>query len=271
LKEMEKGRLSRSDFMQQIRELTRDIVDKVRTGMGKEIRGEFRPLEAACPRCGEGPFKETFRAFECPGCKLTVWKTMAGRELEREEVTTLLKERRVGPLEGFRSKLGRAFSAVVVMNEEFKQSFDFENDKAEAGEAPPVVNPESLGTCPVCKEGQVYEYATAFMCERTPLKQCNFRTGKLILQRAIPRDHVAKLVTEGKTGLIPRFISKKGRPFNAFLVLGKAGKVEFEFEKREPKAKGAKGKSTSKAAAKAEPETKPVAAAQGVADADIPF
>jgi DNA topoisomerase-3 len=277
LKEMEKGRLSRGEFMEQIRGLTREIVEKIRTGMGKEVRGEFQPLEVSCPRCGNaGPFKETFRTFECPECKLTVWKTMAGRELERDEVAALLKDRRVGPLEGFRSKMGRPFTAAVVVNDEWKQSFEFENDKEGSnGEAPAVVNPESLGTCPVCREGQVYEYATAFMCERTPLKQCNFRTGKLILQRAIPREQAAKLVTTGKTGLITRFISKKGRPFSAFLVLGKGGKVEFEFEKREPKAKGAKSAKGAKAKAETkEPESEPakaVAAGQTDDGADVPF
>ncbi len=234
----------------------RDIVEKVRGGMGKEVRGEFHPLEIDCPRCGTRPIKETFRTFECPNpeCKLTVWKTMAGRELERDEVTALLRDRRVGPLEGFRSKLGRPFNAVVVMNEEFKQSFEFENDKSGTeGEAPALANSEPLGLCPVCKQGEVYEYATAYLCEKTPSKQCTFRTGKTILQRAIPRDQVRKLITTGKTDLLPRFISKKNRPFSAFLVMGKEGKVEFEFEKREAKPKKGKGKPAAK-----KPEGKPV-------------
>ena len=60
-----------------------------------------------------------------------------------------------------------------------------------------------------------------------------------------------KLLPTGKTDLLPRFISKKGRPFNAFLVLGEKGKVEFEFEKREPKKPGAKKAPPKKAAAAA--------------------
>jgi DNA topoisomerase III len=237
LKQMERGKLSRDAFMDEIRGLTTQIVEKVRGGMGREVRGDFQPLEVTCPRCGAGSFKETFRAFECPGCKLIVWKTMAGREFEREEVATLLRERRVGPLEGFRSKMGRAFSAVVVIDgEEWKQKFDFENEEKTAeGEAPEWTNPDAIGTCPVCKEGRVMETANAFLCERTPAKSCAFRMGKTILQRIVPREQVAKLITTGKTDLIPRFISKKGKPFSAFLVLGEQGKVGFEFEKREPK------------------------------------
>jgi DNA topoisomerase-3 len=37
-----------------------------------------------------------------------------------------------------------------------------------------------------------------------------------------------------------KFISKKGRPFSAFLVVGKDGKVGFEFAPREAKKKKTK-------------------------------
>jgi len=238
LKQMERGKLSRTAFMEQIRQLTTEIVQKVRGGMGKEVTGEFRPLEVKCPRCGGGPYNESFKAYECAnGCKTIIWKTMAGREFEREEVTQLLTEGRVGPLEGFRSKLGRAFAATVILGEktEWKQKFDFEQDEAGEGEAVAYVNNESLGTCPICREGQVLETATWYQCERVAAKKCTFRMGKKILQRDIPRGQVSQLLATGKTDLIPRFISKKNKPFSAFLVLGEKGKVEFEFEKREKK------------------------------------
>jgi DNA topoisomerase-3 len=41
----------------------------------------------------------------------------------------------------------------------------------------------------------------------------------------------------GKTDLLPKFISKKGRPFSAYLVAGADGKVGFEFEPRDTKSK----------------------------------
>ena len=72
-----------------------------------------------------------------------------------------------------------------------------------------------------------------------PERSCDFRSGRVILQRPIERDQMEKLLSSGRTDLLQRFISKKGRPFSAFLVLGKDGKVGFEFAPRE--AKGAKG------------------------------
>jgi DNA topoisomerase-3 len=88
-----------------------------------------------------------------------------------------------------------------------------------------------------------------YVCEKAvgPNKTCDFRTGKIILQRPIEREQVVKLLETGKTDLLHKFISKKGRPFSAFLVYDKEKqKVGFEFAPREPKAP--KGKPKAKPA-----------------------
>ena len=74
---------------------------------------------------------------------------------------------------------------------------------------------------------------------RAPDRTCDFRTGKIILQRNIEPEQIKKLLKDGKTDLLHKFISKKGRPFSAFLVRGADGKVTFEFAPREAKV-GAK-------------------------------
>lgn len=252
LKQMERGQLSRDAFMREIRGFTTEVVEKVRGKMGQDVRGQFKPLQVKCPRCGNGTFRESFRAFECANseCKLIIWKSMAGREFEREEVAKLLTEKQVGPLEGFRSKLGRSFAAVVKLDtEEWKQKFDFDKDDAAAGNGEPLapVNPEPVGKCRVCEQGHVFETASAYVCENVPQKKCNFRMGKTILQREIPRPQVAKLLATGKTDLLPKFISAKTkRAFSAYLKVGDGGKVVFEFE---PRAKKPAAKKTVKAAA----------------------
>jgi DNA topoisomerase-3 len=63
---------------------------------------------------------------------------------------------------------------------------------------------------------------------------------------------MVKLLTTGRTDLLPKFISKKGRPFSAYLVVGEGGKVGFEFAPREPK-----GKAKAKPASPAAPEEAP--------------
>lgn len=59
--------------------------------------------------------------------------------------------------------------------------------------------------------------------------------GKTICQRAIPPEQALKIFREGKSDLLPRFISKKGKPFAAYLKL-ENGKVTFEFEPRAKRA-----------------------------------
>jgi DNA topoisomerase-3 len=242
LRQMERGELSRATFMEDIRRLTTELVEKVSGKIGSEVGGRFEPLEAKCPRCGGKTFNETFRAFECtnPECKLIVWKTMSDREFEREEVVTLLTQGKVGPLEGFKSKFGKPFSAEIILNEktEWKAKFNFGDAESETSEP---VNPEPLGLCRVCQTGQVFEHEKAYLCENVAKKKCTFRTGKLILQREIPREQIKVLLATGKTGKIDKFISNKNkRAFSAFLKLGPDGKVGFEFEPREKKPAKAK-------------------------------
>ena len=44
---------------------------------------------------------------------------------------------------------------------------------------------------------------------------------KTILQREIPPDQMRKMLVEGKSDVLKRFISKKGRPFDATLTFRK--------------------------------------------------
>ena len=233
LRQMERGELSRPAFMEQIRELTTDIVTKVRGGMGTVVEGKFHDLEVACPKCNAPRFKESFKAYECvnPECKLLIWKSMAGRELEREEVIKLLSEKRVGPLEGFRSKLGRGFNAVVMLDtEEWKQKFDFPDKDGADGKPLDLTLAKEIGES---ENGKFYETDSAFLCVKDGVKPV--RLGKLICQRTIPVEQAIKIFRDGKTDLLPRFISKKGKPFAAYLKL-EEGKVIFEFEPRAKKA-----------------------------------
>jgi DNA topoisomerase-3 len=252
LKRIQAGELEQKQFMAQIKEFTREIVEKAKNFEGDSVGGDFEPLEARCPKCGSGPFEEDYRTFKCKSCTLIVWKTMAGRLFDRSEMETLLREGRVGPLEGFRSKMGRKFNAIVKLGPEFKQQFDFEDGNGAAAQQVDRAKHESLGPCPLCHKGQIYVLDRAYICENalaTP-KTCTFRVSKTILYREIPKEQVQKLIATGKTDLLHKFISKKGRPFSAHLRLD-SGKVGFEFAEKKPRAKksAAKKTETSEAAA----------------------
>jgi DNA topoisomerase-3 len=56
--------------------------------------------------------------------------------------------------------------------------------------------------------------------------------GRSILQRNITPDELAVLLEKGRSDLLTNFISKRGRPFSAWLVLDDRYKVGFEFPER---------------------------------------
>jgi DNA topoisomerase-3 len=58
----------------------------------------------------------------------------------------------------------------------------------------------------------------------------------MILGKAIPKEQAQKLLATGKTDLLDGFISKRGRPFSAYLKL-EDGKVGFEFPEKTPAAR----------------------------------
>jgi len=87
----------------------------------------------------------------------------------------------------------------------------------------------------------------AYFCEKTLAKPkaCDFRSGRIVLQQEILPEQMVKLLNDGKTDLLPGFVSQRTRrPFKAYLAKGKDGKVGFEFEERKPKGDGSKTKAT---------------------------
>jgi len=238
LKQMAHGKLDRKHFMEDIRDLTREIVENVRNFRGETIEGEYATIDAKCPNCGEGPIKEDYKTFRCQNCDWLMWKTMASRQFEPEEVHELLARGRVGPLQGFRSKIGRPFEALVKLGDDKKPVFDFGGNGLDAEQTVDKEKHEAIGLCPICHKGQVHVLTRSFACENTihTPKTCSFRVSKIILHREIPKEQVEKLITTGKTDLLHKFISRKGRPFSAYLKL-ENGKIGFEFEEKKPKSK----------------------------------
>ncbi len=266
LAEMEHGRLQRDVFMAEIAKMAERIVRKAKEYDRDTIPGDYATLATPCPNCG-GVVKENYRRFACDGggsapggasCEFSITKIPAGRAFEIAEAEAFLRDRKIGPLEGFRSKAGWPFTAELrlVHDDEinnWKLEFDFGDDaKQGEGDGEPVdfSSQESLGACPKCK-GHVYEHGSSYVCEHSVGAHvtCDFKSGKIILQQPVPREEMTKLLATGKTSLLENFVSNKTRrKFKAFLAYDtKEGKVNFEFEPRAAKvpAKKAAAKKTA--------------------------
>jgi DNA topoisomerase-3 len=236
---MARGKMKREDFMGEIADATRDMVAKAKSHESDTVPGDYGKLNVPCPKCG-GEILENYKKFQCQKCDFSLWKIVASRQLEISEVEELITKGVVGPLQGFRSKQGFPFAAIIKMGAEFKPEFDFGNDQNKEGEASAPVDftgKEPLGKCPKCG-ARVFDAGMNYLCEKaTGLdKTCTFKTGKIILQQTIEPAQVKKMLETGKTDLFTKFISKKNnRAFKAFLVI-KDGGTAFEFAPREPKA-----------------------------------
>ncbi len=272
LAQMERGQLSREVFMHEIAAMARRIVERLREGEPGTVVGDFATLKTPCPVCG-GVVKEKYKRYECEGCDFSLTKIAGGRLLAPDEIDTLLSERTIGPLQGFRSKMGRPFAAILKLSAENKLEFDFGQSEADSEASEPVDFGEQapLGACPKCG-ARVFEHGMRYVCEKSvgPERSCDFRSGKIILQQEVAREQMSKLLAEGRTDLLQGFVSSRTRRrFKAFLVRGKDGKIGFEFEPRPARGAAregaaapgtdAAGDAGEGAAAVAKPATKKVA------------
>ncbi len=251
LGQIEKGKLSRSAFMTEIGNLTKDIVKKASSYGASTVPIENPArLKAPCPHCG-GQIVEQYKRYVCAECGWSFAKHPGGRMLEPKEAEELLTNHKIGPLTGFISKQGRPFSAELKIGEgpEFRLDFDF-GDRPEAPiDMTEIRKEEPIGMCPVCGKHPIYETDTAYACEAhldpKEGKKCTFRSSKIILKQPIERAQMKKLLETGSTDLLPGFVSNRnGKKFSAYLILEKGGKIGFKFEDKKPAAKTA-GTSTT--------------------------
>ena len=243
LKEMEHGKLKRHEFMREIQNVTKDIVEKIRAFQDKDH--VLRKLDFKDPETGQ-EFEETLREYRTLDGKYSVRKVLAGRRIEAAEFLELLQKGTLGLVEGFRSRLGRPFSAGLKLGEGRKIELVVGEEEGTLD----FTGQEPLGQCPACG-GKMFQSLLRYVCENSVAKPstCTFKVSKKILGRDITEAELQALLKDGKTGLLEKFVSQKTRrPFSAFLIW-KDGKVSFDFPPREPrKPKSAK---TAKARAAA--------------------
>lgn len=264
MRQIENNRLSRETFMRGIKDMTRQIVDRAREF--KEEEHQAGATDILSPTDGK-PLIERLRTYRSQDGAITIYKTIGQRKLELDELCTLLSEGKVGPLDGFRSRSGKPFSAMLVFDKEgCKVRFAFEDAVAEKDGSQPVGTDKkgtllpsqqsqdfsqfpSIGPCPQCSEkksGDIVETPSAYLCTnnkgRDRLKgECTFRVGRTILGRIIPRDQFLKLIQERKTDLLDSFRSKRTqRLFSAYLILKDDGSIGFEFAPRKGRSSGPK-------------------------------
>lgn len=235
---IEKGKLSRKDFITEISDLTNDIVSKAKSYESNSVPIENPvTLESPCPKCS-GKVIENYKRFTCTSCDYSISKHPGGRTFSPSEIDELLQKKQIGPLSGFISKMGRPFSAILKLGSapDYKLDFDFGNEEKKAEEENfDLSTAKLLGICPVC-QGRVVETPSSYACENSiqkSSKKCTFRVGRTILQQEISEQSIQKLLETKKTDVMDGFVSNRThRKFSAKLALNAKGKITFEFEPR---------------------------------------
>ncbi len=181
-----------------------------------------------------GAWKQTFR----------IGRLMCQKAITREHAIELVRDGKTGVIEGFISKKGRPFNAMLK-REGAKFSWEFpprapKLDKdgkpvVRKAKAPPdLAKAEKIGESKGFGGAEVLVAGDSYYVRRTDQNnRIVFTMKRHICQKEIPPAELMRLLDEGRTNLIEGLISKRGSPFSAFLVLSKTKtKADFEFPPR---------------------------------------
>lgn len=235
LNQILKGGMTREQFMAEIRQMTQTVVEKIK---GFKEEHADKPEASFSPVNGV-KFYENATIFVSEDEKIRIRKILGGRIMLPDEIVALLSGETIGPFDDFRSKQGKLFTASVKMNKgKIEFIFPDANGHLDADE---IKKTEPLGTSPI-DSTPVFDTPAAFMSASAldGDQKKGLRISKIILGRRIDQDHIIQLLEQGKTELITGFISKRKKPFDAYLLLDNKGKITFEFPPRKNKGRSRK-------------------------------
>ena len=217
-----------SDFLSDFITTHKDappIKDISQSSGQKEVLGK-------CPKCGRDVV-ENKAGYGCTGgkdvCNFIIWKTAGSQEHPKTvtpaQAKKLLNNGRSDLIKGFIGKSGKPFDAYLRLKDD-KSGVEFDFGDTISEDSP------AFAKCPLCG-GDVYATPRGWSCSADG---CSFILWKTVGSKDHPKAlsdaQAKKLLTAKKTDLIKGFISKSGKPFDAFLVLQSDGKVGFEFPPR---------------------------------------
>ena len=225
LLQVQRGQVERSVYMDDIVERTTTMVHRIKDHDRSLLYADEEDL-AACPSCGE-PVRETTLAYQCvanlgaeEGCKFIFWKDTSGRWFDRLTAARLIEAKSLEDLHGFFSRTGEEYTASVTLSDAGKVTT--KGNGAGSVEA----TDEAIAACPVCESGTIRQGHDGYACDA---EECTFRGIRAeMCQRVIAPEEARAILTEGKSALLEGFISRRGKPFSAYLVLN-GKKIEYDF------------------------------------------
>ncbi len=174
LRRVEKGSLQARQFMDEIVDYTKQIVDIAVSFEYEDLYPDEESL-GKCPLCGRPVFERSwfYRCLEVPGateesdCRFRIWKDKSGRYMDRQTVKILLEKGETDELEGFAARDGRTYNARLTLED---GEVVIHGVAGSAGERVTEaveyeVDDEPMGLCPMGCGSQVVETPTHFQCQ----------------------------------------------------------------------------------------------------------
>ncbi len=248
LNRIEAGRAAPEQFMQEIAEYTRELIQS------SDNKGIDETKLGECPQCGQAVIAGN-QAFGCSawrkGCRFVLQPTHRDSELDTSQIRTLLQH---GVLsEPIKLADGQQFILSLLDSGELveilvpqggeqsygkstgrlKKSSSTRNSSrtshaADGSSRPKTEKPSTeLGLCPLCGS-QVVEQPKSFSCSHWR-EGCGLKIWKSISGKKISARTAKALLRDGKTAELKGFKSKSGKPFSACLKLID-GKVHLDFD-----------------------------------------
>ncbi len=222
------GIAAKETYMDEVRQRTRELVERVREHNRSSFYSDEPPI-GTCPKC-QGAVIETVFVYQCEhnagkgaGCQFTFWKDTSSRWFDRLTASRLLEMGRIDDLHGFFRVDNEPFTGSVTLLETGDVRF--------AGSLSGVTeDDEIICPCPTCEEGAIRAGVTGFGCDSEDCKQRPLQIVKC--HRTMTSDDARALFADGATEFYDDFIGRNGRPFKARLKLSGI-RVEFEFAPRE--------------------------------------
>ena len=232
LSSVQNGDFSRQQYMEIIYDKAQEMVERIKNHDRSDLFNNNESI-GNCPKCSDS-LKETVLSYICPknegkgsGCDFVFWKNTSGRWFDKNTAARLLENQELIDLHGFFNRNGDPYIASVKINDSGNVEF------LGGGESTSSSDDDELCECPACSRGIIRINATMYACDN---QECKFRgLSQEMCKRKISTDEAKSILLEGKSALLEDFISKRGRPFSAYLKLD-GTRVKFEFPPRKAAA-----------------------------------
>ena len=219
LSQMEKGNYDGGTFLKEINAFVTQIVTEAE-GKSTHFKEQIKSEQLECPKCKEHLLTKNSYGYFCQkSCGFKLFQKMFSRNLSEKHLLDLIHTGKTTNIKGFKNAKGTKFDAPLMLDENFELHFNFKESNNDE---------EVKKICPKCKMKTIQIKPNgAFCC----VDNCGFKIWRLIALKKLSDKEIYALLEKGYTAKISGFKSKKGKLFNAKLILNedKSG-IDFNFD-----------------------------------------